>query len=254
MRTAAALGLAFLLAQAGGTAAAQLHVLGGSALEPVLAELLPRFETRSGHKVSFDLNGAIGAMAERVQRGERADVLIVSAAQIDALEQQGKTVAGTKVDIAKTGVGLFVRKGAARPDIATVEAFKEAMRAAKSIGYNDPAAGAPVGIYLRTAFERLGLAAEVTPKTVVFKQRSERFAAVARGDVELGFNQISEIVAVPDVDLVGPLPPPIQNYTLFSAAVVAASSAQAAAREFIAFLASATVRPFWIERGFEAPE
>jgi len=167
-----------------------------------------------------------------VLRGERADLAVVSGPQMTTLQEKGKIVAGTRIDLGKTGIAIFVRKGAAKPDISSVEAFKRAMLNAKSIGYNDPAAGAPVGIYLIGLFERLGIAKEMTPKTVVFKQRSERFDAVARGDVEIGFNQVSEIIAQPAVDLVGPLPGPIQNQTLLSIGALSTGDHQDAARAF----------------------
>jgi molybdate transport system substrate-binding protein len=126
------------------------------------------------------------------------------------------------------------------------------MKAAKSIGYNDPAAGAPVSIYLVGLFERLGIAEEMKTKTTVFKQRSERFEAVARGDVEIGFNQISEIVAARGVDLVGPLPSRIQRYTQFSSGIVKSSKQQDASRAFITFISSPAAREVWNARGFEA--
>jgi len=213
--------------------------------------LVPQFERSSGHKVTADFDGAIGQMAKRIQDGEAADVVIVSPHQIKALEDAGRVLKGTARDLARLGVGVFVRKGAPRPDIGSVEAFKRAMLAAKSIGYNDPAAGAPVSLYLIGAFERLGIAEQMTPKTVAFKQRSERFAAVARGDVEIGFNQMSEILAVPEVDLVGPLPGAIQNDTHFAAAVVAASRQPDAAREFIAFVTSPAASTVLRKKGFE---
>jgi molybdate transport system substrate-binding protein len=193
-----------------------------------LAELIPKFEQSSGHKVRTDFEGAIGQMADRVRKGEVADVVIVSGAQVDELTREGKVMAGSRRDVAKVGVGVFVRRGAQKPDISSVGAFKRALGAAKSIGFNDPAEGAPVSLYIIDLFERLGIAAEMKPKTVVFKQRSERFEAVARGDVEIGFNQISEIVATPDVDLVGPLPAPVQRYTLFSSGIVANGREQSA--------------------------
>src|SRR5262245_63919480 len=137
-----------------------------------MIELLPKFEESAGHKVSFDFDGAIGGMTERVRKGEAADVLIVSRAQIAMLETEGKIVAGSRADIAKVGVGIFVRKGASKPDIGSVEAFKRAMLAAKSIGWNDPAAGAPVSIYMLGVFERVGIGEEVQPKTADFNALS----------------------------------------------------------------------------------
>jgi molybdate transport system substrate-binding protein len=180
-------------------------------------------------------------------------VAIVSGAQIDLLTHEGKVLAGSRVDLAKVGVGVFVRKGAVKPDIGSLEAFKRAMRAAKSIGYNDPAAGAPVSLYLIELFERLGLAADMKPKTVAFKQRSERFEAVARGDVEIGFNQISEIVVASGVELVGPLPPEIQRYTLFASGIVANGKQPEAGKAFVSSIASPQARAVWTAKGFEAP-
>ena len=231
--------------------AAEIKVLSGSAVEPAMIVLIPQFEQSSGHKVGFDFDGAIGAMTKRIEKGEAADVIIVSRPQIDSLEKQGKIIPGSRVELAKLGVGVFVRKGAPKPDISSVEAFKRTLLAAKSIGYNDPAAGAPVSIYLIGAMERLGIAEQMKPKTVVFKQRSERFAAVARGDVEIGFNQISEILAVPSVELVGPLPAAIQNYTLFTAALVASSKQMDAAKAFIDFISSPAAATVMKAKGFE---
>ena len=127
------------------------------------------------------------------------------------------------------------------------------MLSAKSIGWNDPAAGAPVSIYMIGLFERLGIGDAMKPKTTAFKQRSERFEAVARGDVEIGFNQVSEILAAPGVDLVGPLPAAIQHDTLFSAAVVAASKQQGAAQALVRFISSQAARTIMRAKGFETP-
>jgi len=217
-----------------------------------MAELVPKFEASSGHKVTFDW-GTVGGMAERVRQGEAADVVIAAGPQVEALEKVGKVVAGSRTDLAKAGVGVFVRKGAVKPDIGSVDAFKRAMLAAKSIGWNDPAAGAPVSIYMLVLFERLGIAAEMKDRTVTFKQRSERFEAVARGDVEIGFNQVSEILAAPGVDLVGPLPPAIQHYTLFTAAIVASSKEQDASRALLRFVSSPDARAVMKAKGFDEP-
>ena len=233
--------------------AAEIKVLAGSAVTPVMADLIPAFEQSSGHKVVPDFDGAIGTMTNRLLKGEAADVAIVSGEQIDKLVREGKVVAGSRIDIAKVGVGVFVRSGAAKLDISSVEAFKRAMLTAKSIGYNDPAAGAPVSIYLIGLFERLGIASEMKAKTIAFKQRSERFEAVARGDVEIGFNQMSEIVAVSNVDLVGPLPPPIQQYTLFASGIVGTGNEKDASGAFVRFINSRSAQAIWKSKGFEAP-
>lgn len=233
--------------------AAEIKVIGGSAVISVMAQLIPKFEQVSGHKVRADFDGAIGQIADRLHNGEVADVVIVSGAQINALTQAGKVVAGSRKDLAKVGVGVFVRQGAQKPDISSVAAFKDLLSVAKSIGYNDPAAGAPVSLYLIELFERLGIGGEMKSKTVVFKRRSERFEAVARGDVEIGFNQISEIIAAPGVDLVGPLPSPIQRYTLFASGIVTNGMEQVAGGEFAAFISSPLAADIWRSKGFETP-
>jgi molybdate transport system substrate-binding protein len=213
--------------------------------------LIPAFERETRDRVDADFDGAIGAMAKRVAIGERADVLIVSRQQIESLEKEGKVLRGTAQDLGKVGIGVFVRRGAPKPDISTVESFRHAMLAAKSIGYNDPAAGAPVSIYLLGLFERLGIAKEMTGKTIVFKRRSDRFEPVARGEVELGFNQVSEILAVANVELVGSLPAQIQNYTTFTAAVPTSSDQADAARRFISFVSSPAAFTVMKSKGFE---
>ena len=233
--------------------AAEIKVVSGSAVAPVMIELIARFEKSSGHRVSFDSDGAIGAITARLLNGEAADVAIVSGAQIDQLERQGKVVAASRTDIAKVGVGVFVRQGASKPEIDSADAFRRAMLSAKSIGYNDPAAGAPVSIYLIGLFERMDIAAVMQAKTTMFKQRTERFEAVARGDVEIGFNQISEIIATPSVDLVGPLPAPLQNYTQFSSGIVANGKEQDTGRAFVRFITAPASNAIWRAKGFEVP-
>lgn len=231
---------------------AEIKVLAGSAVQPVMNDIVPAFEQRSGHRVSFDY-GTAGGMAKRVAGGEKADLAVVTGPQMDALQADGKIVRGSRVDIGKTGVGVFVRKGAPKPDIASVDSFKGAMLAAKSIGYNDPAAGAPVSIYLLGLFERLGIAEQMRGKSVAFKARSDRFGAVARGDVEIGFNQISEIIAVPEVDLVGPLPDAIQNYTLLSIGAIANGDHRDAAGQLLQYISSPEIVAKFRSRGFSVP-
>src|SRR5947209_1807977 len=145
--------------------AAEIKVIGGSAVIPAMAELIPKFEQSSGHKVRADFDGAIGQIADRIRKGELADVAILSGAQINALTRDGMVVAASRRDLAKVGVGAFVRQGEQKPDIGSVEAFTRLLSAAKSIGYNDPAAGAPVSLYLLELFEHLGMAGKLNSKT-----------------------------------------------------------------------------------------
>jgi len=143
-------------------------------------EIVPEFERFSGHRVVFDY-GTVGGMAARVEHGEVADVLIASAPQIAALEDKGGIVRGSRTDLAKTGIGIFVRHGAAKPDIATVETFKQTMLAAKSIAYSDSGSG----VYLSTVlFPRLGVAEQIKAKSKMI--RGSVAQVVARGEYELG--------------------------------------------------------------------
>ncbi len=170
---------------------------------------------------------------------------------MDQLRAQGKVEASAPIIFAKVGVGAFVRKGAAKPDIRSADAFKRSMLAAKSIAYPDPAGGGASGIYLASLLERLGIAAEMMAKTTLTPPGKVLYASVASGDVEIGFNQISEVLAQPSVEFVGPLPPAIQNYTQFAPGVVVGSKETEAARTLVAFLSSPVVPAVLKAKGFE---
>jgi len=252
IRNVPALSSALLLATSGTAAvAADIKVISPIALEYVMVPLLPQFELSSGHKVSISY-GTAGQVADRVQKDEPADVVMTTGPQIDNLQKQAKVVPGSRIDLAKVGIGVFVRKGLTKPDIASVEAFKRALLAAKSIGHVDPALGVPVGIYMTALVERLGIAADVKPKTRLFRVQ-ERFQHVARGDVEIGFNLIQEILAEPSVDFVGPLPAEIQNNTLYAAAIAAISKQQPAGTALIQFASTPAALAIMKAKGFEAP-
>lgn len=245
-----ALGLALFGFAAGSRAtAAELKLLCASALHPAIDALMPDFEKSSGHKLTVAYATA-GAVADRVQKGEAADVVISSVPMIDRLQAQGKVAAGDRVIIAKVGVGAFVRKGAAKPDIGSADAFKRAMLAARSIAYPDPAGGGASGIYVASLLERLGIAAEMKPKTRLSTLET-LYASVASGDVEIGFNQVSEILAQPTVELVGPLPAAIQNYTRFAPGIVAGHGQTDAASALVTFLSSPAAQAVLKAKGFE---
>src|SRR3954462_1906407 len=245
-----AFGLALLGNTAGNTAgAAEIKLLCAVALQPAFDALIPDFEKSSGHKVTVAYGNA-GAIADRFQKGEAADLVINAAPLMDQLRAQGKVVAGDRVIIAKVGVGAFVRKGAAKPDISSADAFKRSMLAAKSIAYPDPAGGGASGIYVASLLERLGIAAEMKPKTKLSTLET-LYADVAGGDVEIGFNQVSEILAQPAIELAGPLPSAIHNYTQFAPGIVTGSSQTDAARVLVTFLSSPAAQTVLKAKGFE---
>src|SRR5215468_7458255 len=246
-----ALRLALFCITAGSTArAAEIRLLCAVALHPAIDALIPDFEQFSGHKVTVAY-GTAGAVADRVQKGEVADIVISSVPMIERLQGQGKVLAGDRVIIAKVGVGAFVRKGAAKPDISSADAFKRSMLAARSIAYPDPAGGGASGIYVASLLERLGIAVEMKTKTKLFPPTEVLYASVASAEVEIGFNQISEILAQPTVELVGPLPSAIQNYTQFAPGVVTGSSQTDAARALVTFLSSPAAQTVLKAKGFE---
>jgi molybdate transport system substrate-binding protein len=244
------LGLALFGLTAWSTArAAEIKILCASALHPVIDALIPDLEKSSGHKVTVAY-GTAGAVADSVLKGEAADFVISSVPMIDRLQAQGKVVAGSRVILAKVGVGVFVRKGTVKPDLSSAEAFKRSMLAARSIAYPDPAGGGASGIYVASLLERLGIAAEMKPKTKL-STLGTLYASVSSGQVDIGFNQVSEILAQPTVELAGPLPPEIQNYTQFLPGIVTGSSQADAARALVTFLYSPAAKTVLKAKGFE---
>jgi molybdate transport system substrate-binding protein len=222
-------------------------------LQPAVRELLLKFEESSGHKVTATYQTA-GALTDRIQKGDAVDVAIVSAPQIDELEKAGKVAAGSRVDIAKIGIGAFMRKGAAKPGISSVDAFKRSMLAAKSIAYPDPAIGAAASVYLAGLLDRLGIAAELAPKTKFLSAPptgGPLYENVANSAVDIGFNQISEVWVQPNVDFIGPLPLEIQSYTLFAAGVGAGSKEVSAGQPLISYLSSTAAQNSMQSKGFE---
>jgi molybdate transport system substrate-binding protein len=221
--------------------AAEVKVLASGALKLALTRLIPDFEKSSGDKVSIGY-GPAGSIAARVQQGEAADVAIVGVSQLEALERQDKIAPGSSVRIAGIAIGVAVRKGAPKPDIGTVEAFKRALLSSRAIGYRDPATGSTSGTYAARMIEKLGIAQEMQPKTRLDRSDGEHpedvFQPLAKGEIDMQIGQITEIVLAPGIDLVGPLPAGIQNTTVLAAGILTASKAPEPAKALIHFLAS----------------
>ncbi|MBV9237746.1 MAG: substrate-binding domain-containing protein [Xanthobacteraceae bacterium] len=226
-----------------------LKVLTTGAMKPVLLEVAPGFQQDSKQTVSLD-NDTAGALLKRIEAGAAFDVVVLTPAGIDELAKAGKVSPG--VDLARVGVGVMVKAGAPRPDISTVDALKRTLLAAKSVAYIDPASGGSSGIYLARLWERLGIADALKPKTKL-KQGGLVADLIVSGEAEIGFQQASEIVASPDVTLIGQLPEEIQNYTVYSGAISTAAHSPAAAAAFIAWLRRPAMAPFLQAKGLLPP-
>jgi molybdate transport system substrate-binding protein len=211
-----------------------LKVLTAGAFKQVLLAILPQFEA-AGHEVLWD-NDTVGGLLKRIEAGEGFDVVIASPAALDALGKSGR-VAGGGIGLAKVGVGVAVREGAAKPDISTVEGFKQALLAAKAVAYIDPASGGSSGIYLSGLLDRLGIGDAVRPKSILVHGGTSADRVVS-GEADMAIQQISELLPVKGVMLVGPLPAEIQNYTVYSAGIAAGTPRRASAEALIDLLRS----------------
>ena len=231
--------------------AADIKLLGGTSMRVLLPELVPQFEKSSGHKVTVEY-GTLGAVTDRVMKGEAADVVIVTPAQSEKLLKESRLISGSGAMLAKVGYGVFVRKDAARPDLATVDAFKRTMLAAKSIALGDPAGGGPLGVNSAALMQRLGLADDLKAKTKLVRSGTQVAEAVAKGETEIGIGLASDAVVVPGLVAI-PLPAEIQTYTTYTLGIVASSKQADAAKALIAFLTSPTAKQALAAKGFEAP-
>ena len=244
-------GLAMVLIGAGAArpaAAAEIKVLTAGAFKQVLLALLPDFE-RTSHKVVVE-NDTVGALTKRIEGGETFDLAILTPAAVDALASKGKLVAGSRANLARVGIGVVVKEGAPKPDIGSLAAFKQALLAAKSVAYIDPAAGGSSGIYVAGLLDKLGIAAEVKPKAKLIPGGAVA-EHVARGEAELGIHQISEILPVKGVTLVGPLPADIQNYTVYAAALGAQAKESDAAKALLKALSGPAAAEVLKSKGME---
>jgi molybdate transport system substrate-binding protein len=236
-------------AAVGAAHAAEVKILTAGAMKAVVLELVPAFEKETGHKAVVD-NDTAGGLVKRIEGGEAFDLAIITPGAIRELGTKGKVAAGANV--ARVGVGIVVKEGALAPDVSTVGAFKKALLAAKTVAYIDPASGGSSGIYLTGLFDKMGIAADIKPKA---KLKKGGYVAdlVASGEAELGLHQISEILPVKGVKLVGPLPAEIQNYTTYAAAVGKDAKQPDGASAMLKLLTGAPAEPILKARGMERP-
>ena len=241
--------LAALCAAAPEASAAEIKVLTAGAFREVLAEAIPAFETQTGHKVTID-NDTVGALVKRIDGGEAFDVVVVSPGALKDLAKTGKVVDGIGIDLARVGVGVMVKEGAPAPDIGTVEAFKQALLAAKSVAYIDPASGGSSGVYVEALLRKLGVFDQVSAKAKL-KKGGHVADLISGGEAELGIHQISEIVSEKGVRLVGPLPAEIQNNTTYAVNIATTARGNAAAASLVAYLSGPALAPILKRRGME---
>jgi molybdate transport system substrate-binding protein len=230
---------------------AEIKVMTSGAFTAAYRQLVPQFEHTTHNKISTAYGASMGnapdSIPRRLQRGEPVDVVILAAPALDQLIQQGKVVAGSRVDLVRSSIGMAVRAGASKPDIHSMDALKRTLLAAKSIAYSDSASG----VYLsHELFPRLGIAEQIKSKCQ--RIASEPVAAVvARGDAEIGFQQISELLPVAGIDYAGALPRGAQKVTVFSAGIATNAKQPDAARALIEFFASPAAQHAIIKSGLE---
>jgi molybdate transport system substrate-binding protein len=207
--------------------------ISSMATRSVLAELAGDYERTSGQRVVIESVGGVTA-AQRIQDGESFDMVVLAADAIERLIAAGRIQPGSRVDLARSGIALAVRAGAPRPEIGDEASVRDAILAARSIGYST----GPSGSHLTRLFERWGIAETIAPRIVQAPPGVPVGTLVARGDVELGFQQLSELMHLPGIDVIGSLPPDIQLITVFSAGLCTASGQKEAATALLSFLAS----------------
>jgi molybdate transport system substrate-binding protein len=248
---AVALGFVTALLLAGSASAAEVRVMISGGLTAAYKELVPEFERLTGNKVLTAYGPSMGttvnAIPIRLERGEPADVLIMVGYALGDLVKQGKVVAESRVDLVKSPIGVAVKSGAPKPDISSADAVKRALLATKTVAYSDSASG----VYVSTEmFEKLGIADAM-------KDKARKIPAtpvgeiVARGDAEIGFQQVSELLPVQGIDIVGQLPSELQKVTVFSAGIASVSKEPDAGKALIKFLASPTASAVIIKSGME---
>ncbi len=210
-----------------------INVLSSNAIKAAYTELVPHFERASGHKVATVWAGT-NDILKRMKANETYDLMIMARPTLDGLAREGKVVAGSQVDLVTSGIGVAVRAGAPKPDISSGEALKRALLAAKSIGYSQ----GPSGVYLIKLFERWGIADTIRSRVLQTQPGNPVGEAVARGEAEIGFQQVSELLPIAGISFVGPPPADIQEVTTFAGGIHAAAKEVDAAKAWVKFITS----------------
>jgi molybdate transport system substrate-binding protein len=233
--------------------AADLKVISAGAVRGLIAQVIEDYTRQTGQKFDFTI-GTTGQLRNIIGSGQHADLIIVSTPLMGELEKTGKLTAGSRADLGRVGIGVTVRDGATAPDVSSPDALKNALLAARSIAYTDPAEGGTSGIYFNNLADKFGIGDAVRKKALLTKGGREAAIEVAEGRAELAIVFMSESAAVKGVKLAGPLPGPLQDYSAYAAAIPASSTDPTAARAFIASLTSPAMAERWKANGFEPPK
>jgi molybdate transport system substrate-binding protein len=228
--------------------AMDMKILCTYGLKSVMLDLQPALERQGAIRLAMTWGSTMG-LAQDIEGGSGGDLAILTAEAIDDLIAGGKAVAGSRLDLARSGIGLAVRHGACKPDIGSPEALRSALLAAKSVAHSKAGAS---GIYFPSVLERLGISEQMKPKMVVPTSGVPIGEVVAKGEAEIGIQQISELLPVAGIEIVGPLPAPLQKITTFSAGVLATANDPRAAAALVEFIATAS-RPLLNAKGLEPP-
>ena len=232
------------------SAATDIKVLSATAMKEVLAALASQIGRVTGCKLAVTCTTS-GGVAKRIASGEAADLIILAATEMDELIRQGKVLAGSTIEIARSNIGVGVRRRALKPDISSAEAFGHALIAAKTVAYTDPAAGGASGTYLARLLDKMGIANKIETRLAAGGPDGLVGTIVARGDAEIGLHQIPELIAA-GVDVVGPLPAEIQKPTVYAAGVPANAQHAGASKAVLAFLATPAAAAAVRAQGMEA--
>jgi molybdate transport system substrate-binding protein len=248
---ALALGMIATLWLACAADAAEIRVMISGGLTAAFNALVPEYERQTGNKVLIAYGPSMGttvnAIPVRLERGEPADVLIMVGYALGDLISKGKVIADSRVDLVKSAIGVAVKAGAAKPDISSAEALKRALLAAKSIAYSDSASG----VYVSTEmFKKLGIEEEIKAKARMIPATPVG-EMIAKGEAEIGFQQVSELKPVAGIDIVGPVPDELQKITVYSAGIATVAREPEAGKTLIKFLGSQAARDTIIRSGLE---
>jgi molybdate transport system substrate-binding protein len=228
--------------------AAEIKTLITTAMNEAVIVLVPQFEKATGHKVTVSYDPS-GGLARRLRGGEFADMILVASPELDKLIVDGKVV--NRVDVSRTGIGIAVKKGARKPDVSTPEALKRALLNAKSVGHTAPAGGGITALHLLRTFEKLGIAKEVAAKTRLAAggPNGRVSTLIVNGEAEIAFQQVSELMSNPEVEVIGMLPDELQQITINSAGVTAVAKEPDAARELIAHMTTPAALALYKTKG-----